>query len=432
MNVEIRVETTDAAGRTFLTWSPVKASARLIDAGGSAGPVAITLRNGGVAGGGRVVFDTVRSDDDKETLALSLPANGAAVEFWVAGEFQHPSLAYGDAVIEAVAGTNVVGKRPLMVRIRKDATKLTAVERDRFLLALAKLNDAGRGVFQAFRDTHVEESLDEAHGYPGFGPWHRTYLLDLERTLQGVDDQVTLPYWRFDRPAPALFAPAFLGMPPADTADGDVIQFPHGHPLEFWKTDVSDPIERRPRYAISGPPPTSVQTQQGPIPWVITQAAVMNLGTTYARFRRFEGAPHGNAHVSFRGPIADVTVAAKDPLFFLLHCNIDRLWAFWQWLKKRRDPTQASTYSLSGDTRQPNDLGHKLNDTMWPWNGVRGDGTAANPRPQFAPPRPSFPHSALYQAPSASPRVREMIDYQGIGGGPQLGYDYDDVPFELH
>jgi hypothetical protein len=28
--------------------------------------------------------------------------------------------------------------------------------------------------------------------------------------------------------------------------------------------------------------------------------------------------------------------------------------------------------------------------------------------------------------------VGDMVDYQGVQGGPALGFDYDDVPFELH
>jgi tyrosinase len=46
---------------------------------------------------------------------------------------------------------------------------------------------------------HTAQSIAQAHGDRGFLPWHRAYLLDLERELQGIDPQVTLPYWRFDR-----------------------------------------------------------------------------------------------------------------------------------------------------------------------------------------------------------------------------------------
>ncbi|OWK25570.1 hypothetical protein AJ87_08815 [Rhizobium yanglingense] len=36
-------------------------------------------------------------------------------------------------------------------------------------------------------------------------PWHRAYLLDFERALQGIDAEVSLPYWRFDQASPNVF-----------------------------------------------------------------------------------------------------------------------------------------------------------------------------------------------------------------------------------
>jgi tyrosinase len=423
MQVGITVRTTDPSGRTFLGWSPVNGSARLADAGGALAPYEITLRNGGAANGGRVLFSLQRTDNGSTELQFRLPADGSKVEFWVAGEFQRPSSDYGDAAIEAVEATaGLVGRRELMVRIRKNAVTLKPAERDRFLLALGKLNDAGRGPFRGFRDTHVAQSIDEAHGYPGFPPWHRAYLLDLERELQQIDPSVALPYWRFDQPAPALFMADFLGMPPANPAQGDVIQFPHGHALEFWKTDGIDPIARRPTYNIAAAPPQTLQGQ----PWVISQKDTLALGNVYADFRKLEGAPHGAAHVSFQGPINSVPTAAKDPLFFLLHANVDRLWAFWQWLHHLHDPNAREAYSLAGRQRTPNDIGHKLADTMWPWNGA-----TTPPRPTFAPPRGPFPRSPIVGRPGPMPTIANMIDYQGVIGGGALGFDYDDVPFEL-
>ena len=77
---------------------------------------------------------------------------------------------------------------PTMVRVRKNANRLTTAERDRFLRALATLNGSGIGRFTEFRDMHVGGAPDsEAHGGSGFLPWHRIYLLDLERELQAID-----------------------------------------------------------------------------------------------------------------------------------------------------------------------------------------------------------------------------------------------------
>lgn len=431
MNVTIEIATTDQDDRCFVTWAPVRAQVRMDGADTAVATHRVTLRNAGTVGGGQVNFDAQRGDAGDETLTLDLASNGTAEEIWVAGEFGVASRDYGDAVIEAVdAQGAVVGRRALMVRVRKDAATLSDAERDRFLEALATLNDAGDGPFRAFRDMHVRESAAEAHGAAGFLPWHRAYLLDLERSLQEIDAAVALPYWRFDRPAPALFAPDFFGMPSADPADGDVIEFPHGHPLEFWRTDTVDRVERRPLWDIDEAPPTRVRFPNGVVrDWVISQADTFDLGgpaALYSGFRDMETAPHGFAHTSFAGPIGSVPTAAKDPLFFLLHANVDRLWAFWQWLNRRTAPGEDASYSLLDSHRPPDNLGHKLDDTMWPWNGE-----TASPRPNFPPPRGAFPGSPFSPLPGPRPRVRDMIDLHGVQGGADLGFSYDDVPFEL-
>jgi tyrosinase len=132
-----------------------------------------------------------------------------------------------------------------------------------------------------------------------------------------------------------------------------------------------------------------------------------------------EGDPHGQAHVSFTGFISSIPTAARDPLFFMLHCNVDRLWAKWQWLFQRHDPAVAASY------RQGNRVGHRLADTMWPWNQV-----TTPPRPPTAP-GGTFAASPSTPLPGATPTVQQMLDYQGKLVGTALGFDYDDVPFEL-
>ena len=71
-----------------------------------------------------------------------------------------------------------------MVRVRKDAQTLTYYEKRRFLSALARVDDAAVGLYQSYRDAHTADTSDEAHDLDAFLPWHRAYLLDLERELQ--------------------------------------------------------------------------------------------------------------------------------------------------------------------------------------------------------------------------------------------------------
>ncbi|MFL5919369.1 MAG: tyrosinase family protein [Gaiellaceae bacterium] len=410
MNVEFRFPGADHLGRVFLTWTPIEARARLVHPVGAAAR-RITLRNAGP--GGRVTFAAARANPGASTLVLNLPASGAWVRFFVAGEFGRPSVNLGDAVIQAVgAGSlGVLGTRRVTVRVRKNAQTLSAAERDRFVAAFGTFNGGGAGRFRDFRDMHVDAAVQEAHGNMGFLPWHRAYLLDLERELQAIDASVTIPYWRFDRPAPNLFTREFLGVPNA----AGQLQFSSGHPFTTWRTDGQLGISRTPLF----------NTQSAP-PGLLTEQQTINLGGTtaatasYGNLRQpMEINPHGSAHVSFSGLISSIGTAARDPLFFLLHCNVDRLWAKWQWVRKRTSASEALAFAPAS----PNRIGHRLPDTMWPWNGVTGA-----PRPATAPGGTLAP-SRSTTAPGPMPIVGAMLDYQAVAPGPPLAFAYDDVPF---
>ena len=252
MNVEYRLPGRDHLGRVFLTWTPVEARVRVANPTGTAA-VPVTLGNGGAAGGGRVTFSAKRLGTRSSSLALDLPVSGAWVSFFVAGEFGRPSVSLGDAVIEALGSGSLglLGTRRVTVRIRKDAQTLSAAERDRFLAAFGTLNGGGAGRFRDFRDMHVNASVLEAHGNVGFLPWHRAYLLDLERELQAIDARVTLPYWRFDRPAPNVFTREFMGVPNV----AGQLEFTPGHPFTTWRTDGALGITRTPLFNTANAPP---------------------------------------------------------------------------------------------------------------------------------------------------------------------------------
>jgi tyrosinase len=413
----ISIEGNADPGANYLGWTPSPTAIRLVDPGPATTPVAVTLRNQNPAEGGQVVFYATAPSAPQDQLALSLPIDGSPVWVGVGGRFGRASAADRDAAIEvreASSGT-VLSVTPVMIRVRKDANVLTAAERGRIVSAFATLNGAGLGAFTRFRDMHREISSDEAHGLPGFLPWHRAYLLDLERELQRIDRSVALPYWRFDVPAPALFSPDAFGT--SDTAG--VVRFAPSNPLQFWRTDGQPGIRRLPSFS------TATQTAN-----VLSEAATLRLGepgNVYANFDGMEGNPHGRAHVSFSGFIGSIDTAARDPLFFLLHANVDRLWAKWQWFFRRFDPTAAS-YPLPGSAggAGAGRVGHNLMDTLWPWNR-----NTSPPRPTTAP-GGNFSAAPFISSPGPTPRVADMLDYQGVlNPDRRLGFDYDDVPFQF-
>jgi tyrosinase len=168
----------------------------------------------------------------------------------------------------------------------------------------------------------------------------------------------------------------------------------------------------------------------GASPGLLSQANALALGNPGALFRNFRRIEspifpsqrdyHGSAHVSFSGPIDTIATAAQDPLFFLLHCNVDRLWAVWQKQQGRFDIAVSAAFDT---VTPPSRVGHNLGDTMWPWNGI-----TTPPRPNFALGGTMAP-SPCVSAPGPRPMVSDCFDPHGvITPSNNLGFSYDDVP----
>ena len=407
MDVEIQINNSSSASSKFVGWTPSPCRIRITNPAGSQGQAQhdIRLTSVSAASAGAVVFRSGTTGAFASPFTVRVPINGNWVSFFMAGRFGRPSVNLNDVRIEARRGNALVGSTTCTVRIRKNANTLTPGERDRFIAAFAQLNNQGAGPFTNFREMHTNVSSPQAHGAPGFLPWHRAYLLDLERELQRIDPSVSLHYWRFDRPAPNIFTRDFMGV----SDNIGTVFFSATNPLQFWVTDGVQGINRRPFFNTNAAPPG-----------LRTEAETIGLGANFTAFRVMEGNPHGSAHVSFGGSISSIGTAARDPLFFMLHCNVDRLWAKWQRQNNNRfNPAQAVAYDNT-----PSPIGHNLPNTMWPWNGITGP-----PRPPTAP-GGTLAASPIVSAPGNSPRVRDMLDYQGrISVPAYMAFDYDDVPF---
>ncbi len=67
------------------------------------------------------------------------------------------------------------------------------------------------------------------------------------------------------------------------------------------------------------------------------------------------------------GTMADLATSINDPVFWLIHANVDRLWAEWQ----NAGHAGSNYYPAAGGH-----YGENLNDRLWPWDG--GESTPAN------------------------------------------------------
>lgn len=227
---------------------------------------------------------------------------------------------------------------------RKNLTRLTLAEKQAFTNAVRQLRINGQ--YEKYVTQH-QGAMSHGHGGPAFFPWHREYLKRFEDELQTIDPSVYLPYWDWTvenlnptGTASLIWADDFMGGP-GDPANGFRVTT---GPFADWN------LERRAFNVFQSP---------GGGGSIATFMASPN----YATFDGLEG-PHGGAHVWVGGFVGNASIAPRDPVFWLIHANVDRLWA--EWTNTHRSNPAWVQYAPNGGGPQ----GHNLNDTMWPWNGT--------------------------------------------------------------
>ena len=318
-----------------------------------------------------------------------------------------------DVSIVVTSGTTKLLTHGVMVRVRKNAETLSADERRRFLEAFvkaARLNNQ----FARYWGVHTD-AVRLAHRM-AFLPWHRALLIQLERELQVEDPSVALPYWEFDKPAPKLFSEDFFGRV-GGAANPSLVVFSTTNPLAGW--GLTDPrVSPLTRFRNGD---TSVSSGIHKNFMRSNEHRVM----TDAIF----GPYHGAAHVFIGGLVGSIERSPADPLFFLLHANVDRAWAAWQRLYDRFDQTKPLAYGLQGSFGAGSTLplGNHVQDTMWPWDGIvrPSDPVVETIGSVPLPPNPG-PGGGL----SGNPKVGDTLDYlDSLGRGLGHGFCYDTIPF---
>lgn len=261
--------------------------------------------------------------------------------------------------------------------LRKDAATLSVGEKTRFVRACRELKRRGGwdDLVEIHRATMFDRPVDPAHMGPAFLPWHREYLRRFELALQSVDRSVTVPYWRWDRdhsPQGAPWTSDLLGGDGDPFYEREVLTGAFAYRTNRWPLTVNDAAGTRPflRRALGAstatlPAAAEVDAVLATVPY---DAAPYDHSTDPARSFRagLERLLHNDVHM-WIGETMLAGAAPNDPVFFLVHCYVDYLWARWQ----TAHPEQR--YLPDGGA-QP---GHNLNDGMWPWDGLVGGVTPA-------------------------------------------------------
>lgn len=151
------------------------------------------------------------------------------------------------------------------------------------------------------------------HGTGYFLAWHRGYLYYFEQQLRTVsgDSSLTLPYW-------------------------DYYRYPN-MPAEF-----TDPANRPLHVPRTG---TNVYRALSLAPFA---SDVWNFqhGTTNAFEPQFESAPHNPVH-NLIGNVMATMQSPNDPIFYLHHANVDRLWHAWALPDGKGIPHTSNPYNAA-------------------------------------------------------------------------------------
>ncbi|MEU9439781.1 tyrosinase family protein [Streptomyces sp. NPDC048304] len=237
-----------------------------------------------------------------------------------------------------------------MAYVRKDAGTLTRTEMRRFVKALLEVKR--RGQYDEFVRTHIryfssdgEQGLRAAHMAPSFLPWHRRFLLDLERALRRVDSSVTVPYWDWtrDRTTTSLPWTADLLGGNGRRSDHQVMTGPFAHREGHWtiKVGVTEEVFLT-RDLGRARDPIDLPTKSD-LEWALEDPAydVAPWDSTATRGLRnkLEGWGTGRGSASWHnhnrvhrwvGGAMLGGASVNDPVFWLHHAFIDLQWYRWQ------------------------------------------------------------------------------------------------------
>jgi tyrosinase len=285
-------------------------------------------------------------------------------------------------------------------------------------------------------EQYLLRTYEMAHRSPAFLPWHRVHLRLFEKDLQfadkqlGNDGKITLPYWNWihdtdwdeTSKSSVWHKENFGGF--TDTAEG-TITGDHFSPASGWQlfsvtrtllTGAAAGELRRRRISQRTAPGGAFVTVTAAKPVVnnplfIDESTIGNGhggggggGGGNKQFAGFlEHDMHDIVHivVGGDGQMSDRILSPQDPVFWLFHCNLDRIWSRWQWFYDK-----AVQYPRFGMLP-----GRRRNDPMQPWVVV------GSPVPPYA----------------FTVRVSDVLNAANIGSAVNSkellgkGYEYDSL-----
>lgn len=233
----------------------------------------------------------------------------------------------------------------------------------------------------------TQSDRNAAHRGPVFLPWHRFMLMQLEMNLQRVlGDDLTfgLPYWDWAQDGQlsptrqkraAVWASNCMGgsgvpvttgpfaFEPGDSGswririttnvNGQLIQVNRGLRRRLGTQTTRLPKKTHTATALDRPIYDTA-------PWNTTSAGFRNLVEGWQDQPQIPPPSlHNRVHVFVGGDMSPST-SPNDPVFYLNHCNVDRIWESWM----RPAPKGHGRAYVPAQSAPASLKGHRLNDTL--------------------------------------------------------------------
>jgi tyrosinase len=295
--------------------------------------------------------------------------------------------------------------------VRKNVKSLSTTERKNFIDAVKALkantrdNKIGDNRYDDYVLWHAQTMMlaagtdpeqaggrNLAHRGPVFLPWHREFLRRFELDLRKEVPGVTLPYWdwaadaslRSDDPdippwtKSPIWQEDFMGGNGNPNFGSNVLDGPFKDWITQEVDEMGKPWQKGKLKRNFGNDIRALPSQIDVYCAFSFEFYDTPYWDTFSKgFRNalegFTNGPqlHNRVHVWIGGSM-ELMTSPNDPVFFLNHCNVDRIWALWQDLRSGRDYPDDGTIF---DRNCKKIDGYNLKDKMFPWRDEPGSKT---------------------------------------------------------
>lgn len=219
----------------------------------------------------------------------------------------------------------------LRYRLRKNQKNLSSLEWARFIYAIEAIADSDTPMpnFQDYVQIHIQAMTTAtgnswgAHGGNNFLTWHREYLVKLEARLLAINPLVTIPYWNWieDRAIPN--------------------QLNNASDLTRWGITRNS--------SFNGSPIATTSQYNN----------LMSITNFNAFSSTLESSPFHDLIHGLVGGTMSTAASPADPIFWLHHCFIDKVFADWQSLNPTVNHPSPNT------VLKPSPLMTRTNAQVW-------------------------------------------------------------------